>query len=168
MLVLTRWCAMRFRDRRRRGSAPDCNRSTRATRRKWPKWDSRWGWRDPARTDPGTVPCSDRWPNRRTSAAPSAAGPSISVPLPNSSHVIINIHSFKSITIFKNQMEMIKIIWLQLFESLMNSNRILSWSLIWKKIIHHGLRTWNDLVASGDTARGANRVTILRLFLKYI
>ena len=69
---LTRWCARRSRVRRRTDSAPDRSWSTRATRRRWPRSDTRSGSAVPFRTGRRTDLCSDRWRRRRTSAARSA------------------------------------------------------------------------------------------------
>ncbi len=57
---LTRWCARRSRVRRRTDSAPDRSWSTRATRRRWPRSDTRSGSAVPFRTGRRTDLCSDR------------------------------------------------------------------------------------------------------------
>lgn len=72
-LSLTRWCERQFRAHLHRDSALGRSRSTRARRKMWRRWGSRWGWVGPFRRNRRRVSCSSRWRNRQTSTRQFAA-----------------------------------------------------------------------------------------------
>lgn len=81
--LLTRPCGKQFRGPRHRDFELGCNRSTRGTRRKWPRWDNRWGSSVPSRTGQCRDPCLSRSRNRRKSGERFAVSP------PADSHLFV-------------------------------------------------------------------------------
>lgn len=75
--LLTRPCGRQSRGPRHRDFEPGCSRSTRGTRRRSPRWDSRWGSFVPSRTGRYRDPCSGRSRNRRRSGGRFAVFPPV-------------------------------------------------------------------------------------------